>query len=630
MFGSARAAVLGYVLACSSGGAPDQEVSLASASAGGFSSSNNWKTDDVGPDMSTSRTFVILFRRTGTANNQTLWGFSDATHGWFLIHGNSNNLLLFFRGGGGTSWTISGNLFLGYHCLAISRMADGSVRYSLDGSTDAQLVASPTYTACIAGSDHFLGHNTIENFPGTNTEVLATAVIDAECTGAERETFAKSVNLLNRYHLRTEVTAHASLRHYHHFQDWDGSSSSISGSLGSSPYTWTKAGTGGGKNTIAEEIRYRIKQNWMHDNGYWIELATGIRRHSLFARTRFTTDATKLVVDTYATNSGFTNQIDIGVKSNAVNQTGNHTGGLDLDVFDQLRTLDMSLPAGTAKSVELIDGIQSYNIGPGTVLGVFPQYIRVPSTTPITPVFYTSPLRRLVIVGDSLTCQLTDSSANISSSTYQAWTILARNFLAGTTDPAWTGTQVSLESWGSKSWSEIASDSTKRATFVSQVGPMLDGTASTYANRIAFALGTNDYGLGLYTSVATLETDVGLLMDSLHSAYPNLEITIITPTMRKNETVTIGAPAWNLPGLRTALVNVAATRSWIRLVVGQGFVGLLNRNVDTANELHFERDGHIEYEGWFGRAMGYRPSFGRRRDEPPPMMGMPTPMAMGF
>lgn len=607
MFGGGGKPFAMALAAGGSNGEPAVQAAAGSASVGVFSTLNHWTQSSSVIDLIVGKTFVILFEVTGHANNQCIWGCGDGTHGWFLIHGTTNNLLLFFRGAGGTSWQITGNLFLGYHSLAISRITGGSVRCSLDGAADFELVAAPTYTANLSTAKQFIGYNTGEsNFAAVNSRVLSCAVLAQDSTSAEREEFSNAVNNVDRYQLGDSIRNSAALLSALHFdRDWDGSASTITAGLGATPYTFTKAGTGGGKVTIAPELRYAIYQDWVHDNGYWVQLATGIRRHSLFARTRFVTDATRMVVDCYATSSGFVNQIDVGVKSNGTNQTGNHTGGADLDTFNKLRALDITLPAGTAKVIELIDGIQSIITGTGEVLGVFPQYIRVPATTPITPVIVTAPSRRAIICGDSLTCQLIDASGNIASSTYQAWTILARINIAATAAADWTGCQVSLESWGAKSWFEIAGDATKRAAFVAQVGPMLDGTAATFANRLIFTLGTNDFGFTTFVSLAAFETAAGALLDALNTAYPNLKITIVTPTTRKNE-ATNNPSGWNLPGLRTSLGTVQSTRSaFCALVDGSAFVSLANRNADTANELHFEAAGHVEYEAAFKTAMGY-------------------------
>jgi len=605
MIGSfARAAIIGIIAVCAGISEPDQQISEASSSVGTLSSLNHWKKSAQILNLDPGTTIVELFEVTGHANNQCIWGCGDATHGWFLVHGSSNNLVLFFRGAGGGSWTISSNLYLGIHCLALTRKLDGSVWYSLDGGPDTQLVAAPTYTSVVSG-DQFVGYDTGEaNFAATNSRVLALAVYNSELSGTTRQQFSDSVNLLNRYRLRDECRTNSNLVSEIHFdRDWNGSAASVTGGLGSSPHTLDKVGTGGGKVAIEAEIRYRIQQEWVHDNGYWVSLAIGIRRHSQGARTLFRTDATKLVVDVYATNSGFVNQIDVGVRCNGVAVTGNATGGVDLDVFNTLRAADCTLPGGTNKLVELIDGIQSYQTGTGDVLGVFPQYIRVPVSTPITPVIVSAPQRRLVVVQDSLATQGSDSSANLNSSTYLGWVYQARLRIAASVDPTWAGCQVSLEAWGSKAWSQIASSAPLRSAFVAQVGPMLDGTAAAHANRILFALGTNDYGLNTYASLATFEADVGALLDLLHATYPNVEVFLALPTRRLNETTNNGS-TWNLVQLRTSLENVCASRPWIRLLRAQDWVSIQNRDTD-GQQLHWEVAGHTEYEGNAGRALGY-------------------------
>jgi hypothetical protein len=607
MFSGARnAGPFGIVSAASVGAAPEVQASSGSASVGVFSSLNHWSQASQVIDLVPGITLDILFEVTGHANNQCLWGCADSTHGWFLIHGTTNNLVLFFRGAGGGSWTISTNLFLGYHCLALSRITGGSVRCSLDGATDFELVASPTYTANLGTAKQFIGYDTGEsNFAAVNSRVLSVAVLNQDSTSAERESFSNAVNNVDRYRLLDSLRTNSSLVSELHFdRDWDGSASTVTAGLGSAPYTLTRVGTGGGKNIIAPELRYLIKQEWVHDNGYWIQLVTGIRRHSQGARTRFTTDATRMIVDCYATNSGFLNQVDVGVKSDGVKQTGNSTGGLDLDTFNKLRALDITLPAGAGKSIEIIDGIQSLNVSTGEVLGIFPQYIRVPATTPITPLIVTPPNRRIIVVSDSRAFQVLDVVTNITSATYQAWTMLAREDIAASIDANWTGCQLSLESYGSNSWAHIFGDSTKRATFVAQIGPMLDGTAGTHANRIVFDLGPNDFVSNTYASLGALESDVGAGLDATHSAYPSAEIFLLKPTAMKNET-TNNASGWNLPGLRTSLGNVASTRGWITLIDASSWVSLTNRDSDTAQQLHFEAAGHVEYKGNFKTAMGY-------------------------
>ncbi len=598
----------GFVAGGSSGGEPDVQSAAGSASVGVFSTLNHWTQTSSVLDLGINTEIVVLFEVTGHANNQCIWGCGDATHGWFLIHGTTNNLQLFLRGAGGTSWVLSTNLFLGYHCLALARTATGAIRCSLDGAADFELVASPTYTANLSTAKQFIGYDTGEaNFAAVNTRVLACAVLATGGSSAEREDYSDAVNEVDRYRLTDSLRASASLLSELHFdRDWDGSASTVTAGLGATPYTFAKVGTGGGKNTIAPELRYSIKQDWVHDNGYWIELVTGIRRHSLFARTRFVTDATRMIVDCYSENPGavtaLIQQQDVGVKSGGTNQTGNSTGGLDLDTFNKLRAVDITLPAGSAKQIELIDGYQG--ILAGVVKGIYPQFIRVPATTPITPVIVTAPSRRAIIVCASESSLVADASGQ-TSPTYQCWPILARVNIAASANANWTGTQVSVEGWGAKTWFEIAGDSTKRAAFVAQVTPMLDGSAGTHANRLIFVLGIEDFKNNTIASMGAFETAVGALLDALNSALPSLEIIIVTPTTVKNET-TNNVSGWNLVNLRTSLGTVQGTRTgFCALVNGSAFVSLANRNADSTNEWLFEIAGHAEYEAAFKTAMGY-------------------------
>lgn len=613
MFSGARnAGPIGIVVGASSSGA-EAEVQAASGSSsvGVFSTANHWSQASQVLDLDAGVTLVVLFEVTGHTNNQVIWGCGDATHGWFLIHsaGAGTTLSLFFRGAGGTNWIISSNVFIGYHCLAISRITGGSIRCSLDGAADFELVAIPIYTANSGTAKQFIGYDSGEgNFAGVNTRVLSCAALAQDSTGLERETFSDAVNGVDRYRLTDDVRLSASLLSELHFdRDWDGSASTVTSGLGATAFTLTKVGTGGGKVTIAPELRYQIKQNWIHDNGYFISLVTGIRRHSMFARTRFTTDATRMIIDCYSENPGsiiaLVQQEDVGVKSGGTNQAGNSTGGLDLDTFNKLRAVDITLPAGSTKQIELIDGYQG--IAAGIVKGIYPQFIRVPTTTPITPVIAVAPSRRAVIVCASESAHVGDSSANYTSPTYQCWPVLARVNIAASANANWTGTQVSVEGWGAKTWFEISGDSTKRSAFIAQVTPMLDGSAGTHANRLIFVLGIEDFKNNTIGSMATFETNVGTLMDAIHAALPSLEITIVLPTTVKNES-TNNASGWNLPNVRTRLTTVQSTRTgFIALVDGTAFVSLANRNADSTNEWIFEVAGHVEYEGNFKTAMGY-------------------------
>lgn len=588
-------------VAVAGAGAQLPQLQPAGARIGVFSLLNYWAGAlGDGPDFSLGRTFVIAFWRSSAANNQTIWGFNTATSGWFLIHGNARNLLLFYRGVGGGSSVLSSNLYFGLNVVAITRKLDGTVRFCLNGCSAVAVAAPGTYTAGGVLAVHAVGKNQGEvSLPATGSSVLAQAVIDAEATDAELQRWSGQANALDRWHLHPEIAAHGSLRWLANWEDWDGASATFAGT-GASPYTLTRAGTGGGKTAMPAYLRYRIPRRSCFDNGYWENLGGGRIRHSVFANSRFVSSAVDvvdgpagLIVDLYVTQVGVVANSNAGLSVNGTNLAANNVG-VEPDTVG-FRAIDCpGIPAGAGKAFVVTDGSQS-QATPGAFTVVAAQYVRVPATTPLAWTPEPVPTHVVVNVSESLFVQvggITDV-AGVKGPPYQAWPMLER--------ANWSASRrVVCEGWGFGTWFERIGSASSRAAFLAQMQRVADASVS---NWFWLALGTNDFGLNTYSSLVTFEADLVSFLGSLSAlGLPDFQAFVASPTTRTGEGTPNGS-GFTLPDFRTAMSNAVTTLADpnVSYVEASAYVSAGNR----PDGLHFNPAGHVEYEAAMRLVLGY-------------------------
>jgi len=192
-------------------------------------------------------------------------------------------------------------------------------------------------------------------------------------------------------------------------------------------------------------------------------------------------------------------------------------------------TYEVVIPVG-AHTVILRDGSKNY-----TSYGNIVKTIS--ASAPLTPVSQTAPLRRLVILGDSIgTGFLCDHP------TTDAWPLLIRD--AG----IWATTTHTGGGWA---LSQFASNPTQINSIISTLTPCFDGTQ---LNVLYIALGYNDaYGQLSSTAYGIYLSN---LIDAVHAALPNVVVILQSPITANIETF----GAVTLTQYRSAVHTIASAR----------------------------------------------------------------------
>ena len=223
----------------------------------------------------------------------------------------------------------------------------------------------------------------------------------------------------------------------------------------------------------------------------------------------------------------------------------------------------ISLSAGT-KDVSFVNSLQTSNTG---IKGSFVTSVRANA-----PMVKTSGVVSgcTLFYGDSIT-----SGSDAAPITENAYVIQVRGSFAGSP-------RVAAESWGGRSLYEDCVDAPARAAFVAKI--------SAYSPAVFWmAIGTNDYGLNLWTA-ANFGTAYAATLDVLHTAMPDLIIYCQTPIDRAVETANgLGSTTGDY---RTAIATAVSTRtSYCTLVDGTTFMTL----AEIPDGVHPNTAGHDLY-----------------------------------
>lgn len=313
-----------------------------------------------------------------------------------------------------------------------------------------------------------------------------------------------------------------------------------------------------------------------------------------FARYIITTNAPTIEVfsmqDTLSTPGG----------ANAVGITVNGTPqGDGFDLGSTLGVVESKvwvLPAGT-NTIELIAG-QNY-LRPNSTIGSTPNLMyRIPFGYTQSVVAPTAPAKRILLVTDSIFSGPFVNAGPNQAGVFQAVSMLIRKNALASGGGAFAGAHVTMLGADGLTLQHIAFDAgTITATVALWVSEM-DGTV---ANEIVITLGTNDYG-AVQDSAATFQTQLGNLLDAVHTALPAVTVVLVTPITRGTETANTAGST--LPDFRTAEATVQSTRgAYCSIQAGPGIVSAFSDyNID---HLHLNTNGMSVLEAGLRTALGY-------------------------
>lgn len=281
---------------------------------------------------------------------------------------------------------------------------------------------------------------------------------------------------------------------------------------------------------------------------------------SCFAQAEYDTSATSVEVATYCNiYTNFPTYANIGVYVDGV-----YNQSISVSANGSAVTT-ITLPAGN-KRVSFVNGLQSRIGGAGTILGTW--FVSARGNLPMMPVYPTA-TNRIVCYGDSIT-----AGSDASPITQNAWAALVRN--------SYAPNSLALEAWGFRSLYEDAFDAPTRAALVARL-------VAFAPSKIWLAIGTNDYGLNLWTA-ANFGTAYAALLDDLHTALPSATIYCQTPILRTTETANgLGSTLGNY---RTQIATAQSSRtSYAVLVDGTTFM----TTASLADGVHPTTAGHLLY-----------------------------------
>lgn len=569
-------------------------TSLASASAGtvggaaSFSTANYFSVQGVGVDMTPGNSIGVLFELRSLPSEQVPIGYCDATHGWYVDITALGDIRVLFKGG--TALPTAGTVYPGVHALVFTRQAGGALHVSLDGGAAIELSAAPTYVAAIGTTDNTIGKvsATVGVFSLLGGSVLEVIGFNQAFTDSELQNASGSVNNTNRYQFDATTLAHAGLVfQWKVDRDYNPASGTSTAGAGSAPITWVKNGLIG-KNTIEAENLYTKKFGNLWDA--YLNIATtsssgvAYNLNEAFSRSIFKTQANKLVVDAI-------NDTTIGAIANLDN-TGLFVGsnffndGAEvLPVNGIKRTSDYyDLPQNADQTLTVLEGIQSCVTLGGVRRAITVLGFRVPVSTPILSITPPGiPNKRVVVKGDSISIGQAVDVGPHKNPGFQCWNMLMRANGSGVFG-------LINNSYGVGTYHDLCFNAGAITAAVTQLVSECDGLSS---NMLEFTLGTNDYGLNAWVSVAAFQTALGNLMDAIHTALPSALVMVMTPLTRLNET-TNNASGWNLPQLRTAINTVASSRAWMIVADGTTFV-TFPANFEAAG-LHPNTAGQAQFE----------------------------------
>lgn len=600
--------------------------STAAASVGKFpTNADKLTVTGGGPDLVVGKTIVCCFYAFGveptgvnapfsvSGNPETVISNCTNTTGWEIEFTQAGILRVVMITGTQTPSNWSQRIVPGLNCLSIAVVAGGAVHASLNGGAAFQLVATGfAYANAGVTAQYILGGiNTARvanGQPATDVEIVYVAEIGAALSDGNLAAATDQINQTERYLPAALVSGHVSLVSLWQATDWDGVSGTTTAGAGSSPTTWTVAGTLA-KNTIDAELIYQVNRWWFADAGvqetntYQSGSGTYTLRNA-FSRIRFAcNNPSRIVIDVAAdTLPGSTS---LGLQCTGL-RVGSVPQGVGrwINEVGLLRSTDWlagSFDSG-GTSFEIIDGIRSLLAANGAVHGTSIQAIRVPATTPITLIEtdLAAPSTEFTFLGDSIV-----GNGNATAPCTNGWTTTMRTNMA----VAGFGS-LSVVANGFGAWKDQCVDGAAITASLAE----LAANFTVHTNYLLICLGTNDYGLNEWTTtgVGNFEDRVTAWFTAFVAAFPSIKVLLITPLTRAVETA--NAFGKTLEDYRTSLANVAALfPTQVTLLSGPS---LMDVTLLDSGGVHPTQAGHSCLEYMTAKSMSAFASGGYTSQEP--------------
>ncbi len=455
---------------------------------------------------------------------------------------------------------LATSLRIGINTIVIKYKADTSWVVSLNGLT--------VTTAAGIGTLSYDGSCFTEIGQGSPTDtqitlqsggVLSVSMANEELTDADVRAYSSQVGSVNRLVANPAFTALASNEFdWNAYRDWNGIAST-SVSHGSAPVTFTVGGTV--TRTDFSEVRYATVQAMYDDSK--IETPTTsdygetFTRRNAYARLNVTASGDRVSFEAGATAGNGTfgaGYASIGVYSNGtfVDQQVWNTGEL-------IRCSDVMLSAGANKSVDVNEGGQWLQTEPrGTY--VTAMRVRVGDTLNHPA----APTKRTLLFVDSI-----GTGFKATNLAYEGTGMLLRY--------GGTAGSVSVFGWGSATTKNFMGDASLRTEVVGQILALCNATVT---NQVMVQIGTNDYGLAVWT-VAAYKAAWKAVIQAVHLAKPSVKFIFVSPIQRISpDTEAANGNGDTLGDLRTAQSEIAAEETFTTYHNGGGGAIIDDANLD--------------------------------------------------
>lgn len=285
----------------------------------------------------------------------------------------------------------------------------------------------------------------------------------------------------------------------------------------------------------------------------------GVYQTASFARMVYDTSAVALEITSF--NNTFSTFP--GITELAVMVDGAFYGTVQPGADGEVANLIL-LPEGL-KRVEIVNGFQSV---PGSeLLGVWLKSVRADAA--LTPYAVPPRTTRRLIYGDSIS-----EGANANPITRYGYPLQVRGLAHAQTIIE----SVGVEAFGYRSLRIDAMDAPSRAAFVARI-------VAWNPTHLWMAIGTNDYGLNLWTAAA-FQTAYAALLTDLHAALPALEIVVQSPVDRASEIA--NGLGDSLGAYRTAAQNACTGKAWVTYIDGAAIL----TTAELDDGVHPDNDGH--------------------------------------
>lgn len=453
---------------------------------------------------------------------------------------------------------LSGAVFVqGVNQLCINWAADNTVSYSLNGGA---------YTACGALAPTAPGvssKSTIGSLVTTDSGwinftsggMVAYAILSREVTEVEAVVFTSATSG-NRFVVPAAFVGDAAgcTIDFDARRDWSAGTFST---LGSTPVTFNV--TGSAHLTDISEHRFATTDAYYHDGKIKIVGSDYVQRNS-FSRIRLTTDAIRLDLEIFSNLYPTYYNLNGGYDAVGVLSDNSYQGKLSATATSTKQLFGITLPAGSGKVVDIVEGPQTYVGVTPPPSGTFVQAVRYPVASATTPVKPQRPMTRVVILGDSIA-----TAFQVTEPQTDAIPTLLRST---------TTTGITAHCWGNNALAHMCPDTATADAVARTLTAELDATGR---DILINQLGTNDYALNL--PLTPFLAMYAYLMDAIYALAPSTELIFLTPFKRISPASEDPNSYGSLQAYRDGIEALAVTRPWATVWDGTSTSILTNQTV---------------------------------------------------